>query len=96
MKDRYIAFNIFVFEWPGDVQGEGEDGSAGLIAWRLLGVEAWHLLDSGQLRSAARLGAALSAVGGSMPALLLSCRPPDRPQPNPASVIRGVAIQFIS
>lgn len=63
--------------------------SAGSAAWRLLGAEAWRLLDSGRLRNAARLSAALSAVGGSMPALLLSCRPPDRAAPTPLSIARG-------
>ena len=63
--------------------------SAGTAAWRVLGTEAWRLLDSGRLRNAARLGAALSAVGGSMPALLLSCRPPDRAAPTPLSIARG-------
>jgi hypothetical protein len=68
---------------------EEADGSTGTAAWKLLGAEAWRLLDGGQLRCAARLGAALSAVGGSMPALLLSCRPPDRPSVTPQAVARG-------
>lgn len=65
--------------------------SAGTAAWRLLGAEAWRLLGSGRLRNAARLGAALTSVGGSMPALLLSCRPPDRTAPTPLSIARGAA-----
>ncbi len=73
----------------GVAEGEGPQVSAGTAAWRVLGAEAWRLLDSGRLRNAARLSAALSAVGGSMPALLLSCRPPDRPLPTPLSIARG-------
>lgn len=70
-------------------ENEEADGSTGTAAWKLLGSEAWRLLDGGHLRCAARLSAALSAVGGSMPALLLSCRPPDRPPPSPQAIVRG-------
>lgn len=52
-------------------------------------MEAWRLLSAGRLRAAAQLAAALSAIGGSVPALLMSCKPPDLPHPTPASVAKG-------
>ena len=52
-------------------------------------MEAWRLLGAGRLRAAAQLAAALSAIGGSVPALLMSCKPPDLPHPTPASVAKG-------
>ena len=64
--------------------------SAGSAAWKLLGAEAWRLLGTGRLRAAAQLTAALSAIGGSVPALLLFCKPSDLPQPTPASVAKGM------
>ena len=73
-----------------DAEGSERGSSAGTLAWRLMGGQAWRLLDSGRLRSAARLGAALSAVGGSVPALLLSCRPRERPPASAQEVVAGV------
>ena len=64
--------------------------SAGSAAWKLLGAEAWRLLGTGRLRAAAQLTAALSAIGGSVPALLLFCKPSDLPQPTPASIAKGM------
>ena len=61
--------------------------SAGSAAWKLLGAEAWRLLGTGRLRAAAQLTAALSAIGGSVPALLLFCKPSE---PTPASVAKGM------
>ena len=43
-------------------------------AWRLLSGHAWLLLCAGQLRALARLGHAVGAIGGDLPALLR--RPP--------------------
>ena len=74
----------------GPVSNGEASESAGSTAWRLLGGEAWRLLSTGQLRAASQLAAALSAIGGSVPALLLSCKPPDLPQPTPSSVAKGM------
>lgn len=69
--------------------------SAGSAAWKLLGAEAWMLLGAGRLRAAAQLTAALSAIGGSVPALLLFCKPSDLPQPTPASIAKGMRAHFL-
>ena len=53
--------------------------------------EAWRLLDSGRLRAAARLGAALTGVSASL-ADLLSCPLLDSNQPPPASIPYGEAV----
>ena len=48
-----------------------------------------RLLAAGRPRAAARLGAAVAAMGGGFPALLVSCRRKDLPPPSPQAALAG-------
>ena len=73
---------------PSGAPAGGDTLATGLRAWRILAAAARGLLDSGRLRDAAALGAALSALGATLADLL--CAQPSRaagPQPPPPTTI---------
>jgi len=73
----------------GMLMGVAPTGASSSLGIDLVLRAPRRLLTAGRPRAAARLGAAVAAVGGGFPALLASCRRPDAPPPTPQAAIAG-------